>query len=72
MGAGFNFKRRQNAMKATVEVQFDEYTGDYFIELPPDILEAANLNIGDSILWKKIDDDCWSLTKSNPTSRSDT
>lgn len=63
MSAGFNFKRRQNAMKATVDVQFDEYTGDYFIELPPDILAAANLAVGDTILWEKIDGDSWTIRK---------
>ena len=63
MSAGFNFKRRQNAMKATVDVQYDEYTGDYFIELPPDILAAANLAAGDTILWEKIDDDSWTIRK---------
>ena len=63
MGAGFNFKRKQNAMKATVEVQLDEYTGDYFIELPPDILVAANLEVGDTILWEKINDESWTIRK---------
>ena len=63
MGAGFNFKRKQNAMKATVEVQLDEYTGDYFIELPPDILAAANLEVGDTVLWEKINDESWTMRK---------
>jgi len=63
MSAGFNFKRRQNAMKATVDVQYDEYTGDYFIELPPDILAAANLAVGDTILWEKKDDNSWTIRK---------
>lgn len=63
MGAGFNFKRRQNAMKATVEVQYDEYTGDYFIELPPDILAAAGLDIGDTVVWEKTDEDTWTIRK---------
>lgn len=63
MGAGFNFKRKQNAMKATVEVQLDEYTNDYFIELPPDILQAAGLKEGDTILWEKINDESWTIRK---------
>ena len=63
MGAGFNFKRRQNAMKATVEVQLDEYTNDYFIELPPDILQAAGLKEGDTIIWEKINDESWTIRK---------
>ena len=71
MCTGFNFKRRQNAMKATVDVQYDEYTGDYFIELPPDILNAAGLDIGDTIIWEKLDDNSWTIRKSNPSTRSD-
>lgn len=63
MGAGFNFKRKQNADKAIVEVQYDEYTGDYYLELPPDILEAANLTIGDTIVWKKLDENSWTIEK---------
>lgn len=63
MGAGFNFKRKQNAMKATVEVQLDEYTNDYFIELPPDILAAVGLKVGDTILWEKINDESWTIRK---------
>ena len=65
MGAGFNFKRRQNAMKATVDIQYDDSTGDYFIELPPDILKAANLDVGDTIVWEKIDNDSWTIKKKN-------
>jgi hypothetical protein len=26
-------------------------------------LEAANLNIGDAIVWEKIDDDSWTIRK---------
>ena len=63
MGAGFKFKRRQNEMKATVEVQYDEYTGEYFLELPPDILTAAGLEVGDTIIWQKIDENSWTIKK---------
>ena len=50
-------------MKATVDVQYDEYTGDYFIELPPDILAAANLAVGDTIIWEKLDESSWSIKR---------
>ena len=50
-------------MKAIVEVQLDEYTNDYFIEIPPDMLEATGLQVGDTIIWEKIDDVTWSLRK---------
>ena len=52
-------------MKTIVEVQLDEYTNDYFIEIPPDMLEATGLQVGDTIVWEKIDDDTWSLRKKN-------
>ena len=52
-------------MKATVEVQLDEYTNDYFIEIPPDMLEAIGLQVGDTIVWEKIDDSSWAIRKKN-------
>ena len=50
-------------MQATVEVQLDEYTNEYFIEIPPDMLQAVGLKVGDTILWEKIDKDSWAIRK---------
>ena len=50
-------------MNAIVEVQLDEYTNDYFIELPPDILAAAGLEVGDTVIWEKLDDESWTIRK---------
>lgn len=50
-------------MNAIVEVQLDEYTNEYFIEIPPDMLEAVGLQEGDTIVWEKIDEDSWSIRK---------
>ena len=52
-------------MNAIVEVQLDEYTSEYFIEIPPDMLEAVGLKMGDTILWEKIDEDSWAIRKKN-------
>jgi|688.fasta_scaffold1150238_1 hypothetical protein len=37
-------------MSREIEVQVDEY-GDYFIELPEDILEELSLTEGDAVSW---------------------
>ena len=52
-------------MQATVEVQLDEYTNEYFIEIPPDMLQAVGLKEGDTILWEKVDEDTWAIRKKN-------
>lgn len=50
-------------MKRTLNVQEDPLTGDLFIELPDDILEAAGLAEGDTIKWTKGHGDSWVLSK---------
>lgn len=52
-------------MNAVVEVQLDEYTNEYFIEIPTDMLQAVGLKVGDTILWEKIDEDSWTIRKKN-------
>ena len=51
----------------TVLVQEDPLTGDLFIELPSEILEAAGLVEGDDILWTVNDDGSATIGKSNGT-----
>lgn len=48
-------------MTREIEVQVDEY-GDYFIELPEDILEELSLSEGDTLSWS-IQEDGVLLTK---------
>jgi len=50
-------------MRRTLIVQEDPQTGDLFIELPDDVLEAAGLKEGDTIKWIKQDDESWILKK---------
>jgi len=52
----------------TLDVQEDPLTGDLFIEIPDDILKAANLTEGDTIDWVKNGDNSWILRKANDTS----
>lgn len=56
-------KMKSIMMNAIVEVQLDEYTNEYFIEIPPDMLESTGLQEGDTIVWEKIDKDSWSIRK---------
>jgi bifunctional DNA-binding transcriptional regulator/antitoxin component of YhaV-PrlF toxin-antitoxin module len=49
-------------MRTTLEVK-ENSEGEFFIELPEEILEAANLKEGDSIIWKNNNDGSWFLTK---------
>jgi uncharacterized membrane protein (UPF0127 family) len=46
-----------------VVIQFDEYTNDYFIEIPPDMCNAVDFKVGDTIIWEKKDEETWILRK---------
>lgn len=50
-------------MRRTLTVQEDPQSGDLFIELPEDVLQAAELSEGDIIQWIKGDGDSWILRK---------
>ena len=47
----------------TVDVQYDSKSGEYFIELPQDILDLAGFKIGDELQWIDNGDGSWSITK---------
>lgn len=51
----------------TALVQEDPLTGDLFIELPSEILEATGLVEGDDIVWTLHEDGSASLGKKNGT-----
>lgn len=38
-------------IKWSLPVQYDSESGDYFITLPEDLLNAANLEEGDPVFW---------------------
>jgi bifunctional DNA-binding transcriptional regulator/antitoxin component of YhaV-PrlF toxin-antitoxin module len=48
----------------TVDVK-ENKTGELFIELPPDVLDAAGLKEGDTIEWIDNKDGTWTLKKSD-------
>jgi hypothetical protein len=52
-------------MRRTLNVQEDPQTGDLFIELPDDVLEAAGLAEGDTIKWTKGHGESWVLSKAD-------
>lgn len=49
----------------TLKIQEDPLTGDLFIELPEDILQAVDLKEGDDIVWEPVGagDKSWTLRK---------
>ena len=56
-------EQRKSIEKTTVVIQFDEYTNDYFIEIPPDMCNAVDFKVGDTIIWEKKDEETWILRK---------
>jgi bifunctional DNA-binding transcriptional regulator/antitoxin component of YhaV-PrlF toxin-antitoxin module len=50
-------------IKWRLPVEVDEVSGDYYIQLPDDLLEAANLKEGDSVYWTDNNNGSYSLTK---------
>lgn len=51
-------------MNYTLAIQEDKETGEFYIELPNDVLLSANIVIGDSIEWRMSDDNSYAtLTK---------
>jgi hypothetical protein len=51
-------------MNYTLTVQEDKQTGEYYIELPDDVLLKANIDVGDSVEWRMSNDNSYAtLTK---------
>tara|TARA_R110000851_G_scaffold13163_9_gene45199 strand:+ start:728 stop:883 length:156 start_codon:yes stop_codon:yes gene_type:complete len=47
----------------TLFVQEDPFTGEIFLELPTELLKAANLSVGDNIEWIVNDDGSCSFSR---------
>ncbi len=47
----------------TLTVEEDPETGDAILQFPPDLLEKAGWQEGDTLEWKDLGDGSWSLTK---------
>lgn len=50
-----------------VDVQHDKETDDYFIEFNEEILEASGFKVGDELVWTKLDNESYSITKKTIT-----
>lgn len=55
--------KRSDSSRWTVIVEEDPATGDAILQFPPDLLEQAGWQDGDTIEWKDQGDGSWSLTK---------
>jgi hypothetical protein len=55
--------KRQNSNSWTLTVEEDPETGDAILQFPPDLLEQAGWNEGDTLEWKDRGDGSWSLEK---------
>jgi hypothetical protein len=58
---------KDKVVKWQLPVQVDGLTGDCYIELPDDLLEAANLTEGDMVNWIDRGDGSFELTKVTET-----
>ena len=57
--------RKDKVVKWQLPVGVDGLTGDYYIELPDDLLEAANLKEGDQVQWIDRGDGSFEMRKVN-------
>lgn len=44
-------------------VQYDESTGDYFIEFPPSVIEKLGWQENDTLLWEENQDGSFTLKR---------
>ena len=54
---------KKNETTWIIELQEDPETGDLFMEIPSEVLESQNWNIGDTLVWNKDQEGAWTLTK---------
>jgi hypothetical protein len=54
---------RQDCNSWTLTVEEDPETGDAILQFPPDLLEAAGWEEGDTLEWKDRGDGSWLLEK---------
>ena len=55
--------KEEKINKWTLPVSIDKITGDFFVNLPDDLLELANLNAGDEVEWVEKKDGTYILRK---------
>lgn len=54
---------KKNETTWIIELQEDPETGDLVMEIPSEVLESQNWNIGDTLVWNKDQEGAWTLTK---------
>ena len=68
MMQGLNFSNNQELQlnksnSWTLTVEEDPETGDAMLSFPPELLETAGWNEGDTLIWSDNKDGSWSLSK---------
>lgn len=59
------YNKKDKVNKWVLPVQVDGLTGDCYINLPDDLLEAANLKEGDQVEWIDLDNGTFEMRKVN-------
>jgi antitoxin component of MazEF toxin-antitoxin module len=62
------YNKGDKVTKWVLPIEVDELSGECYFNLPDDLLEAANLNEGDTLKWIDNGDGSFSFKKSNNTS----
>ena len=63
----FDSRRENKVVKWQLPIEIDGPSGEYFIQFPDDLLEAANLKEGDQVEWIDRNDGSFELRKVNGT-----
>lgn len=58
-------------MKYILDVQFDPDTGDYYIQLPDNVIADLGWELGDTVVWEDKGNNSFSLRKKDATSKVD-
>ena len=54
-------------MKVTLTVEYDEETGDHYLQFDDDMLAQLGWHAGDELQWIDNKDGSWTLTQQTPT-----
>lgn len=55
--------RKVNDNNWIITVQENNKTKELYLELPPDAINQAGWDEGDTIMWEELDSGAWQLTK---------
>jgi hypothetical protein len=54
-------------VKTTLTVEYDEVTGDHYLQFTKEMLAEIGWQIGDTLQWIDNKDGSWTLTQQTPT-----